>query len=156
MTAPSGFTFSDGSHLPFGTAILGIGLSEISRDPGLWDDPNTFDGLRFKKLREKDVNRYQLASTGSDGCYTFGVGKYACPGRWFAAAQLVHLFSEIIRRYDLDMGGRELGSVKTMFMNLWALDKNFEMRFRNREPLGSWGGCRDGISVERNQRMRGE
>ncbi|EEB88365.1 hypothetical protein MPER_13836, partial [Moniliophthora perniciosa FA553] len=52
-----------------------------------YPDPNQFTPFRFAKLHSHDESKHQLVSLSSD--YTlFGVGRHACPGRFFAASEL--------------------------------------------------------------------
>lgn len=75
----------------------------INRDTKLWGEhPERFDGFRFSRLRDMPDNglRYQHTSTGTDDI-NFGHGIWACPGRFFASAQLKVILAELLRRYDV-------------------------------------------------------
>lgn len=57
-------------------------------DAELYPDPETFDSLRFFKLRQAkgQEERHRFASLSSE-VPSWGVGKLACPGRFWASAQ---------------------------------------------------------------------
>ena len=92
---PAGFTFSDGTTVPYGCYLAASGYSvhHLSEN---FENPDVFDGLRFYKLRraqdenantnsknngmDVDVVRYQLTTPASSNL-TFGIGKHVCPGR---------------------------------------------------------------------------
>ncbi|KAL1859173.1 hypothetical protein Plec18167_007445 [Paecilomyces lecythidis] len=95
------FTLSDGTHIPKGT-VIAMPLYETCHDPELYPDPETFDGFRFYNLRQEvdNTNRLQYTSTASD-YPIFGHGKHACPGRFFATAEIKVIIATILRDYDL-------------------------------------------------------
>ncbi|KAJ8128187.1 hypothetical protein O1611_g5450 [Lasiodiplodia mahajangana] len=91
---------SDGTILP-ANAFITMPTCSIARDPQIYDNPDRFDGARFYKKRQAgDPNRHQFVSTGPDSL-PFGHGKFACPGRFFAAAQIKILLANILLRYDI-------------------------------------------------------
>ncbi|KAL3495013.1 cytochrome P450 [Aspergillus germanicus] len=108
-----GFTLSDGTYIPAGT-ILEIPNHAISRDPEVFEDPETFKPWRFVAeirdgsgtLAEKD-GRQQFVSV-SQTLGSFGYGRHACPGRFFAAVELKMILARAILTYDmrLEGGGR--------------------------------------------------
>lgn len=94
------YTFKDGSKAPVG-AMLAVPVYAISRDPALFPNPDKFDPYRFSKLREDGSNgHYQFASV-TNGTMAFGSGKYACPGRYFAALEIKLLIIHILQGFDL-------------------------------------------------------
>lgn len=80
---PSGFTFSDGTHLPKGTLVL-VATAAIHLDEKNFVNPAEFDGMRFAKMREggerEDSARHQMVNTNGTNL-SFGNGRHACPGR---------------------------------------------------------------------------
>lgn len=48
-------------------------------------------------------NRHQFSQTGPDNI-NFGHGPMACPGRFFASAEVKCIIIEILRRYDVALG----------------------------------------------------
>jgi cytochrome P450 len=96
------FTFSNGVTVPAGTLIVVPG-GPTHRDGEIYPNPDEFDGFRFAKLRERDgdaVARHQALSTSVDHL-TFGYGRHACPGRFFAVNEVKALLAHIVVTYDI-------------------------------------------------------
>ena len=97
----------DGTALPQGTLVLAPS-DAISFDPNFYPDPGRFDGLRFYKLRQQadesgrvgDKVRHQFVATGKTQVQ-FGLGRHACPGRWFAGHVIKMVVASVLLRYDL-------------------------------------------------------
>lgn len=98
---------SDGTVLPHNTLVLAA-ADAIAFDPAFYPDPDRFDGLRFYKLRQqadgsdKAVNkvRNQFVAT-SKTQVQFGLGRHACPGRWFASHVIKLVVASVLLEYDL-------------------------------------------------------
>jgi cytochrome P450 len=98
---------SDGTYLPKDTLMLAP-AGAIAFDPSFYPEPEKFDGLRFYKLRqeaEKDGSvaarvRHQFVAT-SKTQVQFGLGRHACPGRWFAGHVIKMVVASILLDYDL-------------------------------------------------------
>ncbi|KAI1500518.1 cytochrome P450 [Biscogniauxia marginata] len=93
---------SDGTEIPSGSFIC-MATNSIAHDPENYPNPNQFDGFRFYKKRlssQMDANLHQFASTGPNSL-AFGHGKFACPGRFFAAAQIKVIIATILFQYDI-------------------------------------------------------
>ncbi|KAL5940714.1 hypothetical protein ACKVV1_008384 [Pyricularia oryzae] len=98
------FTFSDGTAVPVGT-MLAVPVYHIGRDPALFpQDPEKFDPYRFTRLRSKDAegggNHLQFASV-THGTMAFGWGKHACPGRFFAAAEIKLILLHVLLNFEV-------------------------------------------------------
>ena len=93
-------TLSDGLHLPAGTHICAASYS-IAQDPNNIPNSQNFDGFRYYNLRKQpnEDNKHQFATTDKNHLH-FGRGKYACPGRFFASAELKMIIAHLILRYD--------------------------------------------------------
>jgi len=64
-------------------------------DPSLHgNNPETFSGFRF-------VDADDSFTTVGRSSLLFGMGKHACPGRWFAANTIKTVLSILIRKYDI-------------------------------------------------------
>ena len=76
----------------------------INQDPDLYPNPAQFDAFRFSKLREMPGNemKYQHATTGFDNI-NFGHGIWACPGRFFASAEIKVVLAYMLMHYDLKL-----------------------------------------------------
>lgn len=104
------FTLSDGQVIPAGV-IIEVPAVAISFDPELFPQPEKFDPLRFYKLRQKArdgggssesaaLNQFVSVSQNS---LTFGYGRHACPGRFFAANELKMILSNMLLKYDIGL-----------------------------------------------------
>ncbi|PGH12056.1 hypothetical protein AJ80_06875 [Polytolypa hystricis UAMH7299] len=97
--ATKGTKFSDGTFIPKGSVV--IVSSERMWDPSFYPDPETFDPYRFLKLRE--VSGHETSSqlvSPSPEHLGFGLGKHACPGRFFAANEIKIALCHILLKYD--------------------------------------------------------
>lgn len=98
---------SDGTSLPQGTLVLAP-AGAIAHDSSFYPDPERFDGLRFYRLRqeaEKEGSvaakvRHQFVAT-SKTQVQFGLGRHACPGRWFAGHVIKMAVASVLLDYDL-------------------------------------------------------
>ena len=101
------YAFSDGTFIPAGT-ILGVSTSSVHLDPQTYEDPLKFDGFRFVKMKERaDLDglpdrKFDMVTINSD-FVAFGQGRHACPGRFFATAELKILLAHIVTTYDVKL-----------------------------------------------------
>ena len=134
---------SDGTHLPAGTSLL-TPLAGISRDERFYSNPNSFDGLRFWRLRQRspvpdgsskgmsdDAGRWQFTSVG-DAHVNFGLGRHACPGRFFAAVEAKMILAYLLLRYDIRLQEGEGRPKPMMFMMMKSPNQDAEIMFRRR------------------------
>ncbi|KAL1637022.1 hypothetical protein SLS58_009461 [Diplodia intermedia] len=93
---------SDGTVIP-AKSFITMATNSIAHDERYYPNADTFDGFRFfrKRLQSEDeAKRHQFTSTGATSL-PFGHGKFACPGRFFAAAQIKAVLANIILKYDV-------------------------------------------------------
>ncbi|KAL2802262.1 cytochrome P450 [Aspergillus granulosus] len=93
-------TLSDGTTVPK-NSILFVSCERMW-DPAVYPSPDTFDPYRFLKLREASGHETsaQLVSPSPEHM-GFGLGKHACPGRFFAANELKIALCHILLKYDI-------------------------------------------------------
>lgn len=108
---------SDGAIIPAG-AFVCMATRSIARDSENYPDPDRFDGMRFYKRwvssSEQDAHRHQLVSTGPDNL-AFGHGNFACPGRFFAAAQAKVILATILLQFDVAFPGSQTARPENVF-----------------------------------------
>lgn len=82
-----------GFRIPKGS-IVGISTMATHRDPELWDDPNTFDPMRFSpEGGVKDRHRYAWIP--------FGGGAHMCLGLHFAYMQAKVIITHLLPHYEI-------------------------------------------------------
>lgn len=101
------YAFADGTVIPAGT-LVAAAPTATHVDPEFFENPETFDGLRFYKLRKNaddtDEVKYRLTSTAGE-YLAFGGGKHVCPGRFFAALEIKMMLAVLIMKYDIRLPG---------------------------------------------------
>ena len=130
VVAKDGVTMQNGLHLPHGS-ILGTSAYSVQMDPAIYEHAEDYDAFRFSRPREAFANRQvssdedaqaQKSPTGEaaredlsellkhknlsmvttgDTFLSFGHGRHACPGRFFAANELKLLLAYMALNYDI-------------------------------------------------------
>ncbi|CAL1703009.1 unnamed protein product [Somion occarium] len=97
------FTFSDGTFIPKGT-FVSAAMMPIHHDEEFYENPEMFNPWRFAEKRsgEGEELKHQLVSTNTE-YITFGHGKHACPGRFFAANELKGMLAHVVTTYDVKL-----------------------------------------------------
>ncbi|KAG5727795.1 Ent-kaurene oxidase, partial [Termitomyces sp. T112] len=87
-------TFSDGTYIPQGTH-LGLACTPTHLDASRYTSPATFDAFRFGP-----GPRYEL-TTAAPEFLAWGLGRGACPGRFFAGAVMKLVLAHVVLLYDV-------------------------------------------------------
>ncbi|KAG8809005.1 hypothetical protein FRC17_003657 [Serendipita sp. 399] len=100
------YEFSNGVKVPKGEMVFGIG-NPVHHDPAVYDDPLEFKPFRFYELAQaeatgKRTKQYDMISP-SPQFLAWGLGRHACPGRWYASMVVKHLMVYIITNYDVKL-----------------------------------------------------
>jgi len=127
---PNGFTFSDGTHIPCGTFMTGAAYA-VHHDSQNYDNSDEFDGFRFVDSEKSGGVTHRLVQPDST-FIGFGYGANACPGRYFAAAQLKLILGYILRTYDIS------GTMEPPPRNRWygehcLADPSYQVMLKERE-----------------------
>ncbi|KAK0457764.1 cytochrome P450 [Desarmillaria tabescens] len=97
------FSFSDGTTIPAGT-FVSVATTPIHHDNKRYENALGFDGFRFS---DKTSNGTSMVTT-SPWFLSFGHGKNACPGRYFAASELKIMLAHLVLTYDIKLSqGKE-------------------------------------------------
>ncbi|KAJ3569656.1 hypothetical protein NP233_g4899 [Leucocoprinus birnbaumii] len=105
--AVNDFTFSDGTFIPKGTSFAVAGRS-LNWDERVYSNPDEFQGFRFVDM---DPHKFQMTSLSLE-YMGFGIGKRACPGRFFAVAELKTVIAKILMEYDIKLTDEAAGRPK--------------------------------------------
>ncbi|KAK4235824.1 hypothetical protein C8A03DRAFT_36300 [Achaetomium macrosporum] len=103
------FALSNGQVIPAGV-VIEVPAAAITKDPEVWPDADKFEPWRFARLREQarasgDVEgsaTNQFVSVNPN-VLTFGFGRHACPGRFFAANEIKMIIANFIMTYDIKL-----------------------------------------------------
>ena len=105
------FALSNGQVLPAGV-IIEAPNAPVCNDKEIYTNPEIFDPLRFYKIRQAKntadsgsrkaeiVANNQLVSSGALSL-SWGYGRHACPGRFFAANEIKMILSKVLMQYEI-------------------------------------------------------
>ncbi|KAK1977251.1 putative cytochrome P450 [Colletotrichum cereale] len=101
------YTLPDGLTIPAHTTI-GVPAHAISMDPELFPEPELFKGFRFDEMASKPSKDAQKEKAEPSVVYAaahpasmaFGYGRHACPGRFFASAEIKAIMVYLLTKYD--------------------------------------------------------
>ncbi|TBU42680.1 cytochrome P450 [Dichomitus squalens] len=127
-------TLSDGTRIPKGTLVAAAAITAHSDDTR-YPDPAVFDPFRFARMREggglEEATRHQLVNTSVD-FITFGGGKHACPGRFFAANELKTMMAHLVLNYDVKFAEEGKRPTNVRFGPADLPSHNAQVLFRKR------------------------
>lgn len=127
VVPPEGVTTVDGIHLPQG-CMLATHSWGLHHDEDLYPGAGQFKAFRFADMHNGDHGQVDTRNDVPDGANLqfiatnerylgFGHGKHACPGRFFASAELKLLLAYLLVHYDLKIVGAKNGERPACF---WA------------------------------------
>lgn len=142
---------SDGTHLPAGTTLLAP-LSGFAHDARHYNDPETFDPLRFYNMRQNtsfkdnndnnthnnnnnnnNANKHQFTSISDN--MNFGAGKAACPGRFFASNEIKMILAWFLVNFEVRLAEGQARPRSMVLMMTKTPDPNAQLLFRRRVLL---------------------
>ena len=125
-------TLSDGFVLPRGVDIA-VPTAARNVSANLHENADKFDGFRFHRMRQGGGSSSYLFSSTSLELMTFGHGKYACPGRFFAGLQSKIILVHLLLNYDLKIAG-DGGRPKNLYIaDASYPDPGLTILFKNRD-----------------------
>jgi cytochrome P450 len=93
------YTFKDGFSISAGTTLAFPSLP-YNVDPQVHPDPETFDAKRALRKREGGENHKFLFGSASGDVLSWGAGRHACPGRFFAQEALKLVLIHLLTNYE--------------------------------------------------------
>ncbi|KAJ7653140.1 cytochrome P450 [Mycena polygramma] len=131
---PAGFTFSDGTHLPGGSYIAAATYA-MHHDDAHYAQADVFDGFRFARRRAEgptgDSAKFQMVTP--DAAYlAFGIGKHACPGRFFAVTMLKVMLAHVLLEYDVKLEGEGAHPPSEWFGTTCKANRSARVLFKKR------------------------
>lgn len=109
----------------------------IATDPAIFNDPNTFDGARYRRMRtdHKESESSLVMGMSTIDSLGFGLGNQACPGRFFAVNNMKLIMAKMLTQYELTLekdGVKYTGQRPEMQYNDFSVvaPKNFSLRVR--------------------------
>ncbi|KAI0000304.1 cytochrome P450 [Russula vinacea] len=128
------FTFSNGVTVPAGT-LVSVPACAIHTDERIYPKADEFDGFRFAKLCKSEgdsmTSKYQSVSVSSEHL-AFGLGRHACPGRFFAVNEAKVLFAHILATYDVKFEEGK-GVPREVCVSGMRIPGNSNVMFRTRQ-----------------------
>jgi cytochrome P450 len=107
----------------------------VGFNKSLFGSPDEFDGFRFYNLRqesETETNKHQYG-TVSERSISFGIGKHACPGRFFAGSTIKAITAKFILDFDFKFADQSAGRPRNFtFQATNAPDPTKEVLFKRR------------------------
>ncbi|KAL9116712.1 MAG: hypothetical protein Q9187_006761 [Circinaria calcarea] len=108
----------------------------IARDPAYFSEPDEFRPWRFANLRRSsptEAARHQFTSTGASSL-AFGHGRFSCPGRFFAAAQIKLLLARLLVDFNVSYPEGQAQRPANLYIDeRIAPDQRQVLRFRRLE-----------------------
>ncbi|KAL0767445.1 hypothetical protein CaCOL14_010295 [Colletotrichum acutatum] len=82
---------------------IGIPTQAITMDESFYPDPETFDAFRFARMREErsDMEGRAQYVASNPTSLSFGYGRHACPGRFFAAHEIKAIMAHLLKNYEM-------------------------------------------------------
>lgn len=105
------FVLSNGQVIPAGV-IVEVPAGSIAADSSIFENAGVFDHLRYYNLRQSKGNQKSGTKAAevvansqfisvSESSLTFGYGRHACPGRFFAANEIKMIMANILLHYEV-------------------------------------------------------
>ncbi|KAF8204329.1 cytochrome P450 [Mycena galopus ATCC 62051] len=93
----------DGTVIPEGYSIA-VPLKAIHFDENVYPEPYKFDCFRFSNLRKSEDSDVKHGFTTIEKDFVlFGLGRHACPGRFFASMELKIMLAHLLLNYDVNL-----------------------------------------------------
>ncbi|KAL8804039.1 MAG: hypothetical protein Q9182_002830 [Xanthomendoza sp. 2 TL-2023] len=92
-------------------SYIAVAAGPISMSESVYESPAMFDGFRFHRMRTApggSAQSHQFVTTGLESM-TFGHGRFACPGRFFASNESKIILALLLLKYEVRFEDAEKG-----------------------------------------------
>jgi cytochrome P450 len=110
-----------GVHIPAGLTVVPY-IYGMHRNPEVWDDPESYDPLRFEDHAKGDRNPFAFIP--------FGGGPRKCIGSNMGMMQMLLVLATVVRRYEFELVTSDPIPIEPMF--ILRPKGAIEMRVRRR------------------------
>jgi len=108
--ATEDFTFSDGTYIPKGT-FISAAATPMHHDDDFYNNARVFKPWRISDKLAEDgevpdngaARTSESMATTSTEYLAFGLGKHACPGRFFATIVMKAMVAHVVTHYDITL-----------------------------------------------------
>jgi cytochrome P450 len=147
VSAPEGIEIENNIRIPQGIP-LATPMDAIHLDENFYPDPNRYYAFRFctrsqihgtktaakyEKLAgeaESVSPKQQSSATLDDAFLSFGLGKHACPGRFFAVHEMKMMLAYIVMNYEIETFDERPPQKRVMWIQLPREDTKIKIRRR--------------------------
>ncbi|EGN97697.1 hypothetical protein SERLA73DRAFT_75354 [Serpula lacrymans var. lacrymans S7.3] len=127
------FTFSDGTVVPAGS-LISIASFPTHLDNEIYNNPNAFEPFRFAPEDGEGINpRNQMTSINSE-YLPFGLGRHACPGRFFISNVMKAMLAHIVVTYDTKLEDKGVRPANVTYGVMSSPNPKAKVVFRKRLP----------------------
>lgn len=138
VSAPNGLKLPDGTLLPQGIQTV-IPMDQIHYDESVYATASSYNAFRFCEpgaaqsflaakgandrsmdgLHDNKTNQKPKSSVSLDDAFvSFGYGRHACPGRFFALYEMKLMLTHMIRHYHIQPLEKRPQQYSLMWLNL--------------------------------------
>ncbi|KAF7512407.1 hypothetical protein GJ744_001342 [Endocarpon pusillum] len=118
------YTFSDGTHIAAGDVVCAP-MRAMMLDESNSSDSRTFDGFRFVDAGSKSQSKLV---DGETKLLLWGLGKRACPGRYYAVHALKLCVIHTLMNYEVEMGSERQRTLNWRSSTVPCSDTNLLFR----------------------------
>lgn len=134
VVKPGGLTTPDGVYLPEGTHVHSI-VKNVHHDVDLFgSSANEFDPLRYYNIAAINQESQKSAVRIGSDFLSWGLGRHACPGRFFAVHVMKLMLGHLFERYDLEPLKKRPKTVQIGDMEFPSEEAVVRMRRRKCDP----------------------
>jgi cytochrome P450 len=100
VSARNGLKMPNGTVLPHGTQTV-IPMEQIHYDESNYASAASYNAFRFCEEAAHDGTKPKSGVTLDESFVSFGYGKHACPGRFFALHEMKLMLTHLVAHYDV-------------------------------------------------------